>query len=316
MTRSSKAGKIAVVLLSMLSGAGVFAQASAPVVGSPPMPVQTLAVMPLSGGAYWVSGGISNTGFIIGTSGVIVIDAQTFLPAARTVLADIARLTPKPVNAIILTHSDPDHINGLPAFPRGIEIIAQDNAKRDIERVITDPRSNGLPPAPEIKDYVPTHTVGASEQLTLDGVLLSLIHTGPAHTDGDLIVYVPAQKLVYAGDLLAPAVGPYPGIHLAKNGSSLGWIRSIEAMLALDADRFVTGHGGVMTRAEVEDRLHVGERRRAEIKAMVDRHMTLTEVQTALHDARLPGLASRFPTFVETTYAELTGDGRPDVGSK
>ncbi len=269
-------------------------------------PARSLTVIALTADAYMVSGGISTTGFIIGSTGVIVIDAQAFPTAAKTVLADIAALTPKPVDAVILTHSDPDHINGLPAYPRDIAVIAQENTRRDIVRVAADPRSNGTPPPPEIRDYVPTRTVSQREALTLDGVRLVLIHTGPAHTDGDLIVYLPAEKLVYAGDLLAPDVGMYPGIHLEKHGSSLGWIGAINAMLALDADRFVAGHGGILTRDEVEERLHTGERRRAEVKAMVDRHMSLAEIKASLHDMPLPGVARRFPTFIETTYAELT----------
>ena len=183
-------------------------------------------------GVYWVPGAISNSGFIIGDRGVVAIDAQIFIPATRAEVAEIASLTPNPINAVILTHSDPDHINGLPAFPRGIEVIAQENAKLEIEGAIADPKSNGMPPPAEIRDYVPTHTVRRSESLTLDGVRLVLIHTAPAHTDGDLVVYLPRYKVVFAGDLLTPAIGLYPGIHLNKHGSSLGWIASVRAMLA------------------------------------------------------------------------------------
>ena len=90
-----------------------------------PNPWTKLTVMPLRGGAYWVKGGVSNTGFIVGDKGVIVIDTQMFQATARTALAGIAKVTPKPVNAVILTHSDPDHINALPAYPKGIPVFAQ-----------------------------------------------------------------------------------------------------------------------------------------------------------------------------------------------
>ncbi len=261
---------------------------------------------PLAPGVYWLPGAISNSGFVVGDKGVVVIDAQIFLPLAKAELAEIARLTPKPVDAVVLTHSDPDHIDGLPAFPRGMTIIAQDNAKAEIALAIAEPRSNGLPPPPGMADYLPTQTVSARESLTLDGVPMVLIHTAPAHTDGDLIVYLPRSKLVFAGDLLTPAIGEYPGIHLNKHGSSLGWMESIRAMLALDADTFVSGHGDPLTRAQVRDRLEVAVHRRAEIKAMIDKKMSLSEIKAALHDAPLPGAASRFPTFIETTYQELT----------
>ena len=290
------AGALVVAWLAM---AGPVA---AQIPASLPAPSPAKAVAP---GAYWMSGGISNSGFVIGDKGVIVIDAQTFVPAAKGVLAEIAKLTPKPVSTVILTHSDPDHINGLPAFPRGLVIIAHPNTKTVIEGVIVDPKSNGLPPPTEIKDYVPTRLVRTTERVTIDGVRLVLIHTGPAHTDDDLIVYLPRQKVVYAGDLLAPDIGPYPGIHLNKHGSSLGWMASVRAMLALDADVFVSGHGDPLTRAEVRVRLQAAERRRAEIVALVARAKSLAEIKAALHDKPLAGPAARFPTFIETTYQEL-----------
>jgi glyoxylase-like metal-dependent hydrolase (beta-lactamase superfamily II) len=267
---------------------------------------QKLSIKSLTADVYWVSGGISNTGFIIGDKGVIVIDTQMFLPTARKQMSEIARLTPKPVNVVILTHSDPDHINGLPAYPRGIPIIAQQNAKVEMQQLLEDPNSNGFPPDPAIKDYMPTSTVRNKESMVLDGVPLVLIHTAPAHTDGDLAIYLPSHKIVFAGDLLTPALGPYPGIHLNKHGSSLGWAESVKAILALDADIYVSGHGEPLNKDELTKRLEVAEERRAQIKILFDQGKTLKEAKAVLHDVPLKGYAAKFPTFTETTYEELT----------
>jgi glyoxylase-like metal-dependent hydrolase (beta-lactamase superfamily II) len=269
---------------------------------------ETLSVKPLRGGVYWVTGGISNTGFVIGDTGVVVIDAQMFLPTAKAELEEIAKITPKPVNAIILTHSDPDHINGLPAYPRGMDIIAQENAKAEIQQVVEDPNSNGFPPPADIKNYLPTRTVRDTDSMVLNGVSVVLIHTGPAHTDGDLAIYLPSQKIVFAGDLLTPAVGAYPGIHLNKHGSSLGWIEAMKAILALDADIYVAGHGELLSKDALINRLKASEERRTQIKTLFDQGKTLDEIKALLHDAPLKGTASRFPTFVETTYQELTAE--------
>jgi len=271
-----------------------------------PSPNAPLIITPLRGAAYWVKGGISNTGFIIGDKGVIAIDSEMFAITAKNEQAEIAKLTPLPVNAIIITHSDPDHINGLPAWPKGMQIIAQDNAAAEMQHVVADPHSNGFPPPPEIKDFLPTHTVTHQERLTIDGVRLVLMHTAPAHTDGDLLIYLPEQKVVFAGDLLTPSVGPYAGIHLNKHGSSLGWIASAKAMLALNADIFISGHGDPLTRTQVEARIEAVEQRRAQIAALVGQHKTLAEVKAALNDPVPTGEAALFPTFTETTYQELT----------
>jgi glyoxylase-like metal-dependent hydrolase (beta-lactamase superfamily II) len=270
-----------------------------------------ISVMPLRGGAFWVSGGVSTAGFVIGDKGVVAIDAQTFVPVAIRERAEIAKLTPKPVNVMILTHSDPDHINGLPGWPRGMEIIAQVNAKREMELAVTDPRSNGLPPPPEIKDYMPTRTIDGTERMTLDGVPMVLIHVGPAHTDGDIVVYLPKQRIVFAGDLITPEVGLYPGLHLPKHGSSLGWIEAMKAVLALDADLYVSGHGEMLTKAVLRDRLLLTEKRRADIAAMVAKGMTLPQIKAVFNDPPATGVAARFPSFTEAVYQELTEGEAP-----
>ena len=212
-----------------------------------PNPWTSLTVMPLRGGAYWVKGGVSNTGFIVGDKGVIVIDTQMFEATARTAMAEIARITPKPVRDVILTHVDPDHINGLPAYPRGVNVILHENTRRRIvERLKGAGWKMTTPPA-ALRAYLPASGVERDADIVLEGVPLRLIHVGPAHTDGDLVIYLPRQKIVYAGDVLTPSVGPYPGIHMDEGGASLGWIRFVEALLKLDADIYVAD----MERVEV-----------------------------------------------------------------
>lgn len=268
--------------------------------------VKPLDVKPVRDGAYYVTGGMSNSGFIVGDTGVIVIDAQMFEPAANKVLKDIAKITPLPVNTMILTHSDPDHVNGLPAYPRGIEIIAQDNTRVEMQAALDNPAENHTPTPPALKDYLPTKNVKDNESLVVDGVQLNLLHIAPAHTDGDLIVYLPARKIVFAGDILTPGSGPYPGIHLAKHGSSLGWIKSMQALIALDADTYISGHGEPLSRDELKTRLESAVQRRAEIARLVEQHKSLDEVKAALNEPAPTGAAKLFPTFTETTYQELT----------
>lgn len=263
-----------------------------------------LTVKPLRDGVYWVSGGVANSAFVVGDKGVVVVDTQLFVEGARSLQAEIANITPKPVGAVILTHSDPDHVLGLPAFPAHITIVAQRNARDEIKADSENPQSR--PAARAMKDVLPNKIVQHRDQLVLEGVRMTLIHTAGAHTDGDLALYLPRQKIVIAGDLLTPGIGDYPGIHLCKHGSSLGWIASVEAILALDADVYVSGHGGTLTRAEVKARIDAARRRRAQVAALVAQHKSLDEIKTLLGDQPLGGDAAAFPTYVETTYQELT----------
>ena len=140
---------------------------------------------------YWIEGGGGNSGVIVGDKGVIVVDAKTTLDGGKELLADIAKITPKPVTTVILTHSDGDHVNGLAAFPAGITIIAHEGNKKEQEAALAA-GGRGAPPA----GHLPTRVVTKNkENLKIDGVKLEVLHWAPAHTSGDLVVYLPSEKL-------------------------------------------------------------------------------------------------------------------------
>jgi len=66
--------------------------------------------------------------------------------SSKAVLAEIRKLTPNPVEDIVLTHSDGDHVNGLSAFPKGLPILAHTNTRRDMEEAFKDPKMSALAP--------------------------------------------------------------------------------------------------------------------------------------------------------------------------
>lgn len=261
-----------------------------------------LSVHPLQGNVSWVEGGGGNSGVIVGDKGVIVVDAKISDATGRELLGDIARLTPKPVDTVILTHSDRDHVNGLTAFPAAVTVIAQENNKKEQEQAIAK-GGKDAPPA----DHLPSRLVTKSkENLKLDGVSFQLLHWGPAHTSGDLVVFLPKQKIVFTGDLITNR--PDPLIHLEKNGSSEGWIKSAKGLVALNADTFVPGHGNPETKAEVEQYLAHAEAKRAKIAALVAQGKSLDEIKTAVGDPppAQAGNGPAFATFTEVVYQELT----------
>ena len=257
----------------------------------------------LNHGVYWISGGVSNTGFFVGDKGVIVFDAQMTTEGATLQLAEIAKVTSKPVDTIILSHSDPDHIGGLPGYPAGISIIAQENTTAVIKVSAVDPTGDPVNTAlyKNLMNYLPTRSIAATEDAVIDGVHMQLIHVAPAHTSGDLSVFLPAQKIVFAGDIITTNTGRFPVIHL--DGSSLGWIATMKTLLALNADTYIPGHGPIETKAQLEARLKAVEERREQVKAMVAQNKTLAEVQQALPE---PDAIPVFPSFTQTVYKELT----------
>src|ERR1700722_3856481 len=209
---------------------------------------QALKVTKVKDNVYWIQGGVgSNDGVIVGTTGVIVVDTKSTVDSEKGVIAEIAKITPKNVNTVIVTHSDNDHVNGLAAFPAGLTIIAQENCKKEMEA-----SAGSRNPAPQ--DRLPTKTYNKTDNLTIDGVRLRLYHWAPGHTSGDTVVYLPDEKIVFGGDLLVTN-RPDTGIHPEKNGSAAGWIKNAKGMIALNAHTYLTGHGDMMTRADVQKKL-------------------------------------------------------------
>jgi len=294
-----------------------------PLLAQQPPQAQPLSVKQLKPDVYYVAGGGGNSGVIIGTTGVVVVDAKTTPDSGKDLLAEIAKLTPKKITHVLLTHSDGDHVNGIAAFPSGLTIIAHEGNKKEQESALAA-GGRGAPPP----DKLPTQVVSKiRETMTIDGVKFELLHWSPAHTSGDLVVFLPDQKIVFTGDIIVTN-RPDPLIHLEKNGSSEGWISTTKGVVGLDADRFVPGHGDVLTKADIQARLTAAQDKRDKIAAMVKDGKSLDDIKTALGEPPAlapaanapPNAAGRgqaagppagrggggFASFTEVVYQELT----------
>jgi cyclase len=322
--------KIVRFTLGALALSGLAAPAIAQPAPPPPLTMKQLKPDVWAG----LGGAGGNSTIIIGKTGVIVVDAKQTEAGAKDLLAEIAKITPKPVTTAIITHSDGDHVNGLVAFPAGIKIIAHENNKKEQEAALAA-GGRGAPPADRLPSQVVTKN---KETMTIDGVKLELYHWAPAHTSGDLVVYLPAEKIVATGDIVVTnRADDNPNVHFEKNGSTAGWLANVKGMIGLNAETYITGHGDLLTKADLQRKLTATTERRAKIAAMVKEGKTLDEIKAALPDAPAPGAAPRgagapgggapggvaraggpggaggggrggppAKTFVETAYAELT----------
>src|SRR5579862_5011307 len=259
--------------LAMIASLGTIAAAQQQ---APPLKVANI-----KDNIYWTQGGAgANTGIIVGTNGVIVVDTKTTVDSSKDVIAEIAKITPKAVNTAIVTHSDGDHVNGLAGFPPGLTIIAQENCKKEME---ASAGTRGAAP----QDRLPTKTIAKDETMTIDGVRVRLLHWAPAHTSGDLIVFFPDQKVVFGGDLLVTN-RPDTLIHVEKHGSAAGWIQNVKGMIALNADTYVTGHGDLMTKDDVQKKLALIQEKFDQIKTMTAQGKSLDEVKTSFGESTAP----------------------------
>jgi glyoxylase-like metal-dependent hydrolase (beta-lactamase superfamily II) len=194
---------------------------------------------------------ISNAGFVVTPAGVVVIDALGSPQLARELLAAIARITPLPVTHVVVTHYHADHIYGLQEFrKRGAKIVAQRSA---LEYINSDTAASRLAAsrhdlAPWIDDktelVVPDQWLDGPGELVVGGVRLLLRPVGPAHTPEDQVIYLPSERVLFAGDLVFRGRVPYVG-----QADSRHWIAALGELLKMDPRVVVPGHGEVSTTA-------------------------------------------------------------------
>ncbi|MDP3164883.1 MAG: MBL fold metallo-hydrolase [Hydrogenophaga sp.] len=200
---------------------------------------------------------ISNAGFVVAPRGVVVIDALGSPALARRLVQKIAEITPKPITHVIVTHYHADHIYGLQAFKaRDARITAHEGGRLYLHSDTATLRLQAS--RSELAPWIDaaTRLVAADEwitgplRFTLGGVDFVVQPAGPAHTAEDLVVFLPQQRTLIAGDLVFRGRIPFVG-----QADSARWIEALDRLLAFDAAVIVPGHGPASTSAQADLKL-------------------------------------------------------------
>lgn len=258
-------------------------------------PAEPLATKQVRGQLYQVRGGVANTFFYVGPDEVLVVDAKMTPDAAHQMLAEIKKVTDKPVRRVILTHSDGDHVNGLAGLLPLLTIICHANSRLHIVQ------ANTTAPTPL---PLPNETFSQQLSLYLGEAEIRLLYFGPAHTNGDAVIFLPAEKVAIVGDLVF--VGRDPLIHRQKGGSSVGLVSLLKALLQLDADLYLSGHAEAVDKQAITELLTQIEQKQIKVKALVAEGKQLDEVKAAFGITAPPAGGRRWPSLVEIIYRELT----------
>ena len=190
---------------------------------------------------------ISNAGFVVTPAGVVVIDALGSPQLARELITEVRRRSGQPITHVILTHYHADHVYGLQEFQAaGARIIAHRGGQQYLHSDTAQSRlaASRVELAPWIDGE--TRLVAADEwidgprELVVGGVRLLLQPVGPAHTPEDLVVFLPAEQVLFAGDLVFRGRIPFVG-----QADSRKWVAALDTLLAYDAKLVVPGHGPV-----------------------------------------------------------------------
>ncbi|MBL6078443.1 MBL fold metallo-hydrolase [Belnapia sp. T18] len=211
----------------------------------------------LGPGLYgWTAEGDPNSGIVIGDDSVLVVDAQATPAMARDVIARIREVTDKPVRHVVLSHYHAVRVLGASGY-EGAEIIASD-VTRDliVERGQQDMDSEigRFPRLFRGKESIPGLTwphVVFHKRMTLwmGRREVQIIHIGRSHTAGDTVVWLPQERVLFAGDTVEFGATPYCG-----DAHFTDWPATLAAVRALGAEKLVPGRGrSLLNKAEVEE---------------------------------------------------------------
>ena len=189
----------------------------------------------------------TNIGLVVTPAGALLIDSGASFKGAQQIHSAVKKVTDQPVKWVINTGGQDHRWLGNGYFAtQGAEVIAHASARADMQARGGD---HLAALKTELKDKLdgtvptlPTRWLsGSDETLTLGGMVVEVKHRGGAHTPGDLMVWLPQQKIVFSGDIVYVdrMLGVIPVSHTGR------WLASFAALEALQPARIVPGHGEV-----------------------------------------------------------------------
>jgi len=216
---------------------------------------QPFATRRLAQGIYAVPGdsgrgseGRPNAGFIVTGEGVVVVDALASPQQGERLLRTIRQVTRQPIVWLVLTHHHPDHHFGAIVFRQaGAKVIAHPDTRvlaseagrdalvADWTRVVGIDAMRGF----EFAD-VPDRPVTATDTLRLGGRTIVITHPGAGHSAGDLMIWLPSERVLFAGDVLVE-----DGVTMVVDGSSRELLRALRTIDSLNPRVVVPGHGSI-----------------------------------------------------------------------
>ena len=198
----------------------------------------------LGGQTYENEGLNNNLGFVVTEAGVVVINNGPSARVAKALHAAIQKVTPQPVKWVVNVNSQNHYWHGNGYFKTlGATIVAHKEADRVMREMGAGQLESNKTLLKEKADGTvltyPTETFDAKRELKLGKTTLQLLHFGPAHTPGDITVWLPTQKVLFTGDIVYTermlAIIP-----LSHTG---GWVQAFDKLAALKPRVVIPGHG-------------------------------------------------------------------------
>jgi glyoxylase-like metal-dependent hydrolase (beta-lactamase superfamily II) len=188
--------------------------------------------------------------FVVGKDGVMLVDGQGSPAATQRLVEAITQTTGKTIKWYVVGSDHGDHTAGNVVLPGGITYIVHPTSRAQLERdganakaandkATAEASTKGMPPPmPRVVIVPPTAMSGDKQVVDLGGIEAHVLFLGRAHTGGDLMVYLPKQKILFMSEAYLNRV--FPAMRSAYPSE---WVKTLDRALALDVDIYVPGHG-------------------------------------------------------------------------
>jgi cyclase len=206
----------------------------------------------------------ANSTFLVSDQGILVVDTGLNAEEGRKLLTEIRKFSQAQVRWIVNTHYHPDHRGGNSAVGPDAIIISTAFTRSHTEKPAQENSVNEI--------VGPKGLV-----LYLGGHVIRIYHPGPAHTQGDLVVYFPDEHAIATGDLFLTNSCP-----AMDDGDMENWIAALDQMLALPIEHVVPGHFELATKSELQRFRNYLADLRDQVARMYRQGMPLDRAQAAL----------------------------------
>lgn len=172
--------------------------------------------------------------FVVTGDGVLVADGQGNVEETQRMIEHIAEITDEPIRTVVVASDHGDHTAGNSAFPANVSFLAHPTSALALEATAAN-RREGAPPV-----MLATELIEDRKIIEMGDKEIHVLFLGRAHTGGDLVVYLPEEKVMFMSETYLYRVFP-----AMRTAFPTEWVEMIEAAQAMDVDIYVPGHGFV-----------------------------------------------------------------------
>ena len=274
------------------------------------------------------SWGWSNAGLVVDGESTLLIDTLFDLRLTEQMLRAMRRAVPAAarIDTLVNTHANGDHCYGNQLL-RGARIVASERTAAEMTELPPAAMAALVEQAPEMGELgaffldcfgafdfrgielvLPEETFSGELTMPVGDSELQLIEVGPAHTRGDTLVYAPAQRALFSGDILFSGAHP-----IAWAGPVSNWIAACERILAMDVEMIVPGHGPLAGPDAVRELKAYFEYLYEQARACHAEGMTALDAARSISLERWAdwGEQERLVVNIANIYGELSGDQGP-----